>query len=401
MIKSIGLIDYDALVQRRYVAPNYDLGLTYAYLKSNPNISIRLITSLTGKNLDKYDQIYLFKISKYLPHPSSRIKDYYKRDIVEYGSGFMNRPPRPYFTETMYLTPDFTCYNPILQFSVEKPKHPMAWKTKGAVKSTLYTHIRLYEEVEGEYLRRDLNLKNHYLAIHDDPARLLNDTKALEILEELWANKHHTFFTQPLDISLLNNTNILERVITDSNMATLRHNLIISNINENALWFINYYLTHKCKKTDVLVLVDKGMKCDYYLRLLLQLNYFNNKSNYLLRLRPYYDKEIIMVSPLTHCIYRFLYETPYLMSYYEYVFYMGCKNIGVPEKLIRTDEEIYEFILSKYGMPDLVKELEDWLISNPDYEEQIFIGGTSKYEKCRKKYYNPKTTKYAFNVSST
>lgn len=126
MIKSVGLIDYDALVQRRYVAPNYDLGLTYAYLKSNPNISIRLITSLTEKNLDKYDQIYLFKISKYLPHPSSRIKDYYKRDIVEYGNGFMNRPPRPYFTETMYLTPDFTCYNPILQFSVEKPKHPMA-----------------------------------------------------------------------------------------------------------------------------------------------------------------------------------------------------------------------------------------------------------------------------------
>lgn len=185
MIKSVGLIDYDALVQRRYVAPNYDLGLTYAYLKSNPNISIRLITSLTEKNLDKYDQIYLFKISKYLPHPSSRIKDYYKRDIVEYGSGFMNRPPRPYFTETMYLTPDFTCYNPILQFSVEKPKHPMAWKTKGAVKSTLYTHIRLYEEVEGEYLRRDLNTKNHYLAIHDDPAKLLNNPKAWEILEEL------------------------------------------------------------------------------------------------------------------------------------------------------------------------------------------------------------------------
>ena len=48
---SIGLIDYDATVQRKYKAPNYDLGLTYAYLSKDPNVSVRLVSSLTERNL--------------------------------------------------------------------------------------------------------------------------------------------------------------------------------------------------------------------------------------------------------------------------------------------------------------------------------------------------------------
>lgn len=399
MIKSVGLIDYDAIAQKKYISPNYDLGITYQYLKQDPNINVRLITSLTERNLNKYDKIYLFKISQLLPHPASKIKDYYKRNIEEYGCGFDDRPIRPFFIETLYLLPDFTCYNPILQFSIEKPKHPMAWKFHGPVKGKNYSHIKLFEDIDSEIIRKDLNTSNKRIALYDNSTFLLSNQRAYSIVNELLEN-HIVFFTQPLDISCINDTNILERVITDPKMATLRKKLVISTINSNALWFINYFLEHKCKKTDVVVLYKIGEEKDYYLRSMLQLNYFNNRSNYTLRLRPYYDKDVVMTSPLAHLAYRFLYETPYLMSYYEYVFYMGCKNDGIPEKLVRTNEDVYEFILSKYGMPQIVKELENWIRDNPDYEEQIFIGGTSKYEECRRNYYDTRGSKFAFRTST-
>lgn len=401
MIKLIGLLDYDALYQKRFIAPNYDLGLIYGYLKNDPNINVRLITTFNENNLKKYDEIFIFKLSSHLSHPSSVIKDYYKLNIKEYGDGFINREQRPHFKETFYAQPDFTCYNPILQFSVDKPRHPMAWNVKKAVKSRLYNHIRLYENFDGEWLRRDLGYSKKKLAIHDNPADLLNDPEKVKVLDELSAQNYHLFFVQPLDISQLNNTNIVERVITDSKWATLRTRLLITSTNEIALWFVDYFVEHKCGKTDVMVLFEQGKKSDYYLRAMLELNYFNQQTGYSLRLRPYCDKEVVMLSPLTHCAYRFLYETPYLMSYYEYVFYMGCKNIQVPEKLITTNEEVYDFILSKYGMPELVRELEDWLRKNPEYEEHIFIGGSSKYEECRRKSYDTRRSYYAFDTRSS
>lgn len=398
MIKLIGLLDYDALYQKRFIAPNYDLGLIYGYLKNDPNINVRLITTFNENNLKKYDEIFIFKLSSHLSHPSSVIKDYYKLNIKEYGNGFINREQRPYFKETFYAQPDFTCYNPILQFSVDKPRHPMAWNVKKAVKSRLYNHVRLYENFDGEWLRRDLGYSKKRLAIHDNPVDLLNDPEKVKVLDELSAQNYHLFFVQPLDISQLNNTNIVERVITDSKWATLRTRLLITSTNEIALWFVDYFVEHKCGKTDVMVLFEQGKKSDYYLRAMLELNYFNQQTGYSLRLRPYCDKEVVMLSSLTHCAYRFLYETPYLMSYYEYVFYMGCKNIQVPEKLITTNEEVYDFILSKYGMPELVRELEDWLRKNPEYEEHIFIGGSSKYEECRRKSYDTRRSFYAFDT---
>lgn len=398
MIKLVGLMDYDSLAQKKYIAPNYDLGLVYGYLKNNPNINVRLITTFSENNLRKYDEILIFKISPHLGHPSSKIKDYYKLNIREFGNGFINRETRPYYKETFYAQPDFTCYNPILQFSVDKPRHPMAWNVKKAVKSKLYNHVRLYENFDGEWLRRDLGYTKKKLAIHDNPVDLLNDPEKVKVLDELSAKNYHLFFVQPLDISLINDTNIVERVITDSNWASMRTHLMLSSINDIALWFINYFIEHRRSKTDVMVLYEKGKTSEYYLKSMLDLNYFNNRTGYYLRLRPYCDKEVVMLTPLTHCAYRFLYETPYLMSYYEYVFYMGCKNIQVPEKLIRTNEEVYDFILSKYGMPELVRELEDWLHRNPEYEEQIFIGGSSKYEECRRKSYDVRRSHYAFDT---
>ena len=76
MIRLVGLLDYDAVLQKKYITPNYDLGVTYGVLKQNPNLNVRLIISLDEANLQKYDEILVFKISPYLPHPSGMIKNY-------------------------------------------------------------------------------------------------------------------------------------------------------------------------------------------------------------------------------------------------------------------------------------------------------------------------------------
>jgi hypothetical protein len=396
---SIGLIDYDATVQRKYKAPNYDLGLTYAYLSKDPNVSVRLVSSLTERNLSKYDKLMIFKISPYLKHPSSVIKDYYKYDLEEYGRGFIHREPRPYFKETFYLKPDFTCYNPILSLSFDRPGHFMAWKIDKAPKMRHYQQIRLFEEFEGEWLRRDLSYVDKYLVIHDDTDILFSNPAQRKVVEELIDKKYHLIFVQPLDISLIKDTNIIEQVITRRDYSTLRHSLIISEMNDSAMWFINYYIKHKCKKTDVCVLFDKGKTSNYYLHSMLLLHSLNHQSGYILRLRPYWDKEIMLASLLTHYAYRFLYETPYLMSFYEYVFYLSYIKLGVPEKMIRTNEDLYDYVFQNYGYAEPLKMLEDWAYKNPGSEDYIFIGGTSNYEKQRRKYYDPRRSNYAFNTS--
>ena len=74
MVTQIGLMDYDVLRTRYYIAPNYDLGLIYAYFKEDRNINVRLISSPSPNNLSQYDKIYVFKQSPYIPHPSGYIK---------------------------------------------------------------------------------------------------------------------------------------------------------------------------------------------------------------------------------------------------------------------------------------------------------------------------------------
>lgn len=400
MVRLIGLMDYDCLVQKKYIAPNYDLGLIYAYLKDDPNLTVRLVASFAEQNLSKYDEIYLFKQSRHLAHPSGVIKNYFQLNIKEYGPGFIGREDRPFINDTFYLEPDFTCYNPILQLSVEQPKHKLAWDVKNAVKSKYYQHIRLFQKFGGELLRKDIGYHKNKLAIHDDPVLLLTTQTGQKVLQEILSAGHKIFFVQPLDISQIEDTNIIEQVIVSKNLATLRNRLMISTMNSSALWFINYFITHKCKQTNVVVLYERGKEKDYYVCSMLDLNYYNHRAGYRLWLRPFYDREVVQTSSLALCLYRFLYKTPYLMSFYEYVFYMGCKNEKIPKKLIKTNEEIYEFILDKYGMPPLVQALEDWLRYHPEYEEHVFTGGSSKYEKCRRKTYDTRRSKYAFGRSS-
>jgi len=51
-------------------------------------------------------------------------------------------------------------------------------------------------------------------------------------------------------------------------------------------------------------------------------------------------------------------------------------------------EKDVEHMLNEYGMPYLLKDLESFIRSHPMYEESIFLGGKSKYEKQRRKYYD-------------
>lgn len=68
MVKSIGLMDYDVLRTKYYVAPNYDLGLVYNYLKQDVNLNVRLISSPSPANLEQYDKIYIYSNNHLLFH---------------------------------------------------------------------------------------------------------------------------------------------------------------------------------------------------------------------------------------------------------------------------------------------------------------------------------------------
>ena len=88
------------------------------------------------------------------------------------------------------------------------------------------------------------------------------------------------------------------------------------------------------------------------------------------------------------------------MSFYEYVFNIAYQGIGVPQSLIHTGEERYEYIMHKYGTAPLLIRLEKWLLAHPQFEEHIFIGGDSDYGKSRKKYYDISGSTRAFTTSA-
>ena len=88
------------------------------------------------------------------------------------------------------------------------------------------------------------------------------------------------------------------------------------------------------------------------------------------------------------------------MSFYEYLFNAGCAKMGVPKPFLRTTEEMYGYVLENYGMPEIVQRLEDWICQHPEYEEHVFIGGSSNYERERRKAYDPRRSHYAFTTSA-
>lgn len=389
MVKSIGLMDYDVLRTKYYVAPNYDLGLVYNYLKQDVNLNVRLISSPSPANLEQYDKIYIFKQSPFIPHPSGFIKDYYKLPIEEYGPGFIDKPLRPFLIETREMLPDCSCYNNMILFSLDKPKNKIAWKIdqRFAVGKE-YQPIRLYEKFEGEELKKDYPTSKFCL-LYDDPVEILNNKEKWEYYQELRGKKHKFLFAHTLDISQLNDTNILEQVITKSKYAAFRRRMIATKFNDNIDWLVNRMMGEKYRRLGmILVKLPTDSTPEACFEALLLMNYYNHKTDFKLNLRPMWEKGYLENYDLALLAFKYLVGKPQYMSYYEYVFNIAYLRKGVQKELIHTGEDRYEYIFSQYGMAPALRELEKWLKQHPQFEEHVFIGGSSNYEEQRRKYYD-------------
>ena len=400
MVTQIGLMDYDVLRTRYYTAPNYDLGLIYAYFKEDRNINVRLISSPSPNNLSQYDKIYVFKQSPYIPHPSGYIKDYYKYPIEEYGPGFIDKPIRPFQSETRFMLPDFSCYNNMLMFSLEKPNHRLSWRIDKQAKGGKYKPIRLYEVFDGEELKKDYPT-DKYCMVYDNPVDILNNKEKLAYFNELVDQKHKILFAQSVDISALNDTNIIEQVLKEPRYSPFRKRMIASEINDNIEWLVNKVMSKEYGKTNtIMVKLPVNKSPEICFEILLSMNYYNHKTHFRLNLRPMWEKGYLENFDLALLAFRYLAEKPYYMSYYEYVFNISYLRKGVQKELIHTGEDRYEYIFSQYGMSPLLILLEDWIQEHPQFEEHVFIGGSSNYEKQRRKYYDTSRGKIAFRTSS-
>ena len=286
MATLIGLMDYDVLRTRHYYAPNYDVGLTYAYLKNDTNLNVRLISSPFPTNLEQYSKIYVFKQSKQIPHPSGYIKDYYKLPIEEYGPGFKDKPLRPFFLETREMLPDCSCYNNMIMYSLSKPGSPIAWTIDQRAVEGKYKPIRLYEKLEGEELKKDYPTTKYNL-LYDDPVDILNNNEKLNYYNELLRKKYKFKFAQTLDISRLKDTNTLEQVIRQSKYSAFRRRLVATEINGNLEWLVDKVLNKEIYKTGMISVklpVEEGIEACF--EILLLLIFYNHKTHFRIKLRP-------------------------------------------------------------------------------------------------------------------
>ncbi len=397
---NIGLLDYDTVYMKYYYVPNYDIGLTYAYLSKDKNNSVHLITSLSLTNLSKYDKIYIFKVSKDLPHPVSIIREYYKLPIEEYGPGFIDKPLRPFLLETRDMLPDCSCYNSMILFSLNRPDHRLAWKIDKRARGGKYRPIRLYEMFEGEDLKKDYPTST-YNIVYDNPHTLLNDPDKWQYYNKLLDERHHFIFSQRLDISQIHDTNKLEQVFKMRKYASLRYRLEASEINDKVEWLVNYKLNGAHSGTPCILSVKlppnyNGYQC---FKLILLFIYYSHKTKFEVRFRIHGDVRCLQDFEPALLAYRYLMAKPTRMSYYEYVTNISYLRIGVSKTLLHTGEQSYEYLFKHYGMTPTLQYLEKWLRSNPQYEEHIFIGGDSDYGKQRTTYYDQGRS--GFNIKSS
>lgn len=397
-VTNIGLLDYDTIINRLYTAPNYDLGVTYAYLRQDKNLNVRLVTSLFANNLKQYDKIYIFRQSHFLSPPAATIANYNYYSMEEYGPGFFDKPLRPFQEETRFLQPDFTCYNNMLKFSMDRPKYPTSWRIDKWAKGPTYKPIRLYEMFNGEELKKDYPIER-YNIIYDDPTDIILNPDKLEYYLS-FARKGHTFiFAQSFDVGRVNDTNILERVMTERVFAPFRKRMIASELGDGFQWLVKGALDNTFTKgisIKVKLPVAKGTQA--CMRTLLLMNYYNRKARrYTLHLAPMWDKKFLAADKLALLAYNYVVANPGKMSFYKYAIFVGYIQMGIPMKTIKRTN--YDYLLEHYGIPDTVRLLEEWLESHPDFTEHVFIGGNN-YEEQRQRYDDFGGSKIAFRAST-
>ncbi len=397
-ITNIGLLDYDTLINRLYVVPNYDLGITYAHLKQDKNLNVRLISSLYANNLTQYDKIYVFRQSTFTSPPVATIANYNYYPMEEYGPGFVNKPIRPFQEETRFLEPDFTCYNNMLKFSMDRPKHRASWRISKLAKGPKYKPIRLYEVFNGEELKKDFPIER-YNVIYDDPTDIILDPDKLEYYLSFVRKGYTFFFAQSFDVGRVNDTNILERVMKERIFAPFRKRMIASELGDGFQWLVKGALDYKFTKgISIKVKLPVAEGTQACMRTLLLMNYYNRKARKrTLHLSPMWDSKFLATDPLALLAYNYMVADPAQMSFYKYVIFIGYCRQGVPQKIIRKTD--YDYLLERYGIPDTIRYLERWLESNPDFTEHVFIGGQD-YEKQRQRYDDFGGSKIAFRAST-
>ena len=176
--------------------------------------------------------------------------------------------------------------------------------------------------------------------------------------------------------------------------------MVVTEFNDNIEWLVNRMMGEKYRRLGmILVKLPSDSTPERCFETLLLMNYYNHKTHFKLNLRPMWEKGYLENYDLALLAYRYLVGKPQYMSYYEYIFNISYLRRGVPKELIHTGEDRYEYIFSQYGMSPLLKGLEKWLKTHPQFEEHVFIGGSSNYEEQRRKYYDEGRS--GFNIKSS
>lgn len=81
-------------------------------------------------------------------------------------------------------------------------------------------------------------------------------------------------FAQPLDISLLNDTNILERIVQDKKYASIMKDLMASDLYVNVEWLVSQVIKNEIKsQVHIKVNIPPGLDNAKVLRTLLLMGY--------------------------------------------------------------------------------------------------------------------------------
>lgn len=87
-------------------------------------------------------------------------------------------------------------------------------------------------------------------------------------------NKHKILFAQPLDISLLNDTNILERIVQDKKYTSIMKDLMASDLYVNVEWLVSQIIKNEIKsQVHIKVNIPPGLDNAKVLRTLLLMGY--------------------------------------------------------------------------------------------------------------------------------
>lgn len=81
-------------------------------------------------------------------------------------------------------------------------------------------------------------------------------------------------FAQPLDISLLNDTNILERIVQDKKYTSIMKDLMASDLYVNVEWLVSQIIKNEIKsQVHIKINIPPGLDNAKVLRTLLLMGY--------------------------------------------------------------------------------------------------------------------------------